>query len=44
MCKATIDFGDLSSLIPTEGKNYCRLDIYLGIEGAEPYIYSTPWV
>ena len=44
MCKATIDFGDLSSLIPAEGKNYCRLDIYLGIEGAEPYIYSTPWV
>lgn len=44
MCKATIDFGELSSLIPDSGKNYCRLDIYLGIEGAEPYIYSTPWV
>jgi hypothetical protein len=20
-----------------------RLDIYLGVDGAEPYIYSTPW-
>lgn len=44
MCKATIDFGDLSTLIPSSGKKYCRLDIYLSIEGAEPYIYSTPWV
>ena len=44
LCKATIDFGDLASLIPDEGKKYCRLDIYIGIEGAEPYIYSNPWV
>ena len=25
-------------------KIYCRLDVYIGVEGAEPYIYSTPWV
>lgn len=23
---------------------FCRLDIYVGVEGAEPYIYSNPWV
>lgn len=47
LCKAKIDFSTLTNtLVPTEtgGINYCRLDIYLGIEGAEPYIYSTPWV
>lgn len=45
MCEATIDFTKLlNTLKPSEGKNYCRLDIYLGVEGAEPYIYATPWV
>lgn len=47
MCKATIDFADsaLLAALKTGGtKTYCRLDIYLGVEGAEPYIYSTPWV
>ena len=47
LCKATIDFTKLTegtnNLVPTDGVNYCRLDIYIGIEGAEPYIYSTPW-
>lgn len=46
-CKATIDFLDatLSAALKAGGaKTYCRLDIYLGVEGAEPYIYSTPWV
>lgn len=46
-CKATIDFGDttlLAALRAGGAKTYCRLDIYLGVEGAEPYIYSTPWV
>ena len=52
LCEATIDFTKLTSvvptdhadnLVPTNGVNYCRLDIYIGIEGAEPYIYSTPW-
>lgn len=46
-CKATIDFSDatlLAALRAGGAKTYCRLDIYLGVEGAEPYIYSTPWV
>ena len=45
LCKATIDFTKLrDNLVPTNhAVNYCRLDIYIGIEGAEPYIYSTPW-
>lgn len=46
-CKATIDFSNdtlLAALKAGEAKTYCRLDIYLGVEGAEPYIYSTPWV
>ena len=47
MCKATINFADsalLAALRAGGAKTYCRLDIYLGVEGAEPYIYSTPWV
>lgn len=47
LCKATIDFSDatlLAALQAGGAKTYCRLDIYLGVEGAEPYIYSTPWV
>ena len=47
MCKATIDFSDsalLAALKAGGAKTYARLDIYVGIEGAEPYIYSTPWV
>lgn len=44
LCKATIDFTKLTSVVPTDHEvNYLRLDIYLGVEGAEPYIYSTPW-
>lgn len=48
-CKAEINFAFdenklLNTLKPTKGKNYCRFDVYLGVEGAEPYIYSTPWV
>lgn len=45
-CRATIDFSDatlLAALKAGGAKTYCRLDIYLGVEGAEPYIYSTPW-
>lgn len=44
LCEATIDFAKLTSVVPTDhAVNYLRLDIYLGVEGAEPYIYSTPW-
>lgn len=42
---AQIDFTTLvDTLKPKSGVNYCRLDMYLKVEGAEPYIYSTPWV
>ena len=45
LCKATVDFTNLESkLAPAEGVTYARFDIYLGVEGAEPFIYSTPWV
>ena len=48
LCQATIDFTKLTSVVPKDpaadnAVNYLRLDIYIGIEGAEPYIYSTPW-
>lgn len=44
LCEATIDFTKLTSVVPTDhAVNYLRLDIYLGVDGAEPYIYSTPW-
>lgn len=45
LCKAEIDFANLvSALVPASGVTYARLDIYLGVEGAEPFIYATPWV
>ena len=44
LCKAEIDFTTLVDAIkPKTGVNYCRLDVYLGVQGSEPYIYSTPW-
>ena len=45
LCKAEVDFANLESkLVPTSGVTYARFDIYLGVEGAEPFIYATPWV
>lgn len=45
LCKAEVDFaGLINDLVPTKGITYARFDIYLGVEGAEPFIYSTPWV
>ena len=45
LCKAEVNFTNLrNKLAPTEGVAYARFDIYLGVEGAEPFIYSTPWV
>ena len=41
-CKATVDFTNMG-LVPTEGTNYCRLDVYVGVDGAEPAIYANPW-
>lgn len=46
-CEAAIDFDAVVKAIEFkegESKKYCRLDIYLGVEGAEPFIYATPWV
>lgn len=46
-CEAVIDFKKVLADLTFEAgeKNkYCRLDIYLGVEGAEPFIYSTPMV
>ena len=45
-CEAAIDFSAIAGIQPSkeEPKKYCRLDIYLGVEGAEPFIYATPWV
>ena len=45
LCKAEVNFAKLrDTLAPTKGVAYARFDIYLGVEGAEPFIYSTPWV
>lgn len=43
-CIATIDFDAIVKAVGNDEKKYCRLDIYLGVEGAEPFIYATPWV
>lgn len=42
MCSATIDFLKLANELSTKftGKQYARLDIYLGVEGASPFIYN----
>lgn len=34
---------DLAKLTQT-AKTYYRLDIYVKVQGAEPYIYATPWI
>ena len=45
LCRAEVDFANLTDdLVPDKGVTYARFDIYLGVEGAEPFIYSTPWV
>ena len=45
LCKVEVDFANLvGALVPTSGVTYARFDLYLGVEGAEPFIYSTPWV
>ena len=45
LCNAEVDFANLTDeLVPTSGVTYARFDIYLGVEGAEPFIYATPWV
>ena len=45
LCNAEVDFANLkTALVPTSGVTYARFDIYLGVAGAEPFIYATPWV
>lgn len=39
-CKAVIDFSSIEDLQDVKEKTYCRLDIYLGVEGASPFIYG----
>lgn len=39
-CKATIDFAPVVDAMEEAGKTYFRLDIYLGVEGASPFIYG----
>lgn len=46
LTKATIDFDTLLDLLKPTGdhkKNYATLDIFLGVQGADPYIYARPW-
>ena len=41
-CKATVDFSKLTSIVPSDDKvNYCRLEVYVTAEGAEPAAYTT---
>lgn len=43
LCKAEIDFNSIiESVKPESGMNYCRLDIYVEYEGAEPFYGSNP--
>lgn len=42
-CQATINFGEIVSKAP-EKNEYYRLDLVLGVEGAEPYIYSNAFI
>ena len=45
LCNVEVDFANLTGdLVPDKGVTYARFDIYLGVEGAEPFIYATPWV
>lgn len=47
MCKATIDFNKLfNDVKPAAGarRSYGRIDIYLGLEGSEEFLYACPWI
>lgn len=39
-CKATINFAKVAQAVESTGKTYFRLDLYLGVEGASPFIYG----
>lgn len=40
MAKVEVDLAQLKPI----AKTYYRLDIYVKVQGAEPYIYTTPWI
>ena len=44
-CEAEIDFSALlNSIKPAAGETkYCRLEIYVTVQGAEPFMYSNPF-
>ena len=45
LCNVEVDFANLTDeLVPESGVTYARFDIFFGVEGAEPFIYATPWV
>lgn len=41
-CEATIDFSGLMDSLKAEENTYCRLDVYVKYEGAEPFYGSNP--
>lgn len=40
LCKAMINFQPVVDAMESTGKTYFRLDLYLGVEGASPFIYG----
>ena len=40
LCKAIINFDPIKDALNEEGNTYFRLDLYLGVEGASPFIYG----
>lgn len=41
-CEATIDFSGLMGSLKAEENTYCRLDVYVKYEGAEPFYGANP--
>ena len=41
-CEASIDFAKIMKNLKAEENNYCRLDVYVKYEGAEPFYGSNP--
>lgn len=41
-CEATIDFSELMDSLKAEENTYCRLDVYVKYEGAEPFYGANP--
>lgn len=41
-CEATIDFSELMDSLKAKENTYCRLDVYVKYEGAEPFYGANP--